>query len=185
MLLSLVVSAQKVVSVTSNSPDVSTYQEKEPVITVDLPNDPYINYALQSPYSQAALGYYGLTVYEKFLPEIQLGTNLSVRSQMVFSYTENYHFIQLPLHVRYQLNDKWSVFTGPKLDTFLDRTGRYGDAFNAFGTAIDVGLRYDATENIFAEISYSYSLSNQSTNAAYPFYAGQKSTLQIGSGFKF
>lgn len=95
------------------------------------------------------------------------------------SYDFNYNQIELPFLLRYQMDDKWSLFGGAQLNYFKSRSPYFN--VSGFNSSLQVGTRIDFSRNKFGEIKYEYNLSkdyNPSSNF-------KKGAIKFNFGYKF
>jgi hypothetical protein len=153
-----------------------------------------INQALINDSSTSAdLGYYfGL------FSETRLSKKWSLQNELLFTAntevtsnpfnelnseeTRELTFFEVPVHLKYYITDKLSVFAGPKL-SFLAA----GQADNV-GLAIDAGIQYDVSNKLFIEARYSQDLFTQNTVFDGNSIFGTDNSLnqvRLGVGYKF
>lgn len=127
-------------------------------------------------------GYQGLEAYGGFFAETRLSKKWSFQNELLFSFTDDYHFIEVPVLLKYHINDKFSIFAGPKLD-FLINEQSVGERLNPFGVSLELGAQYNFSKRFFVEVRYGYGLTEQINIEN--FYSGARRTLRLGIGFKF
>ncbi len=113
-------------------------------------------------------------------------SKLNFGTELIFSFTDSYHFIELPLHLKYHIKEKWNLMAGPKLDYIAD--GRYDfdyDGFKRFGLSGEIGSQYLINQLFFAEIRYAHGFSPQINNQGLRFFDGSRNTLRLGLGINF
>ena len=69
----------------------------------------------------ARTGYIGTSIYGAVGVEKEIDERKFFYTGLVFSWVDDWHFIELPLHYRQMVNNKLSVFVGPKLDLAADK----------------------------------------------------------------
>jgi len=129
-------------------------------------------------------GYDGVELYGAFFADTELNTRWRFENEILYSFTDEYHFIEIPLHVKYSIIKKGYVFLGPKLDMIVNNDDEIYD-FNNFGLSIDLGFQYDITSRIISEIRYSKGLTKQINDFALDIYDGRRNTIRLGLGFRF
>lgn len=141
--------------------------------------------------SSADLGFYlGL------FSETQLSNKWSIRNELIYTQntevvrntedalnpesTLNLTFFEVPVHLKYSLTEKLSLFAGPKL-VFLSA----GNA-NTVGLSVDAGLQYDISKKFFLEARYAKDIFTQKrANNGFRNPDSSLDQLRIGIGFKF
>ena len=129
-------------------------------------------------------GFIGLELYAAFFADTELNTRWRFENEILYSFTDDYHFIEIPLHVKYSLFKRTFVFLGPKLDIIVSNDDEIYD-FNNFGVSIEPGVQYEITKRIISEIRYSMGLMKQINDYALDIYDGRRNTLRLGLGFRF
>lgn len=129
-------------------------------------------------------GYVGLELYLAFFADTELSTRWRFENEILYSFTDDYHFIEIPLHVKYSIFKGTFVFLGPKLDMIVSNDDEIYD-FNNFGVSIEPGIQYEITKRIISEIRYSMGLMKQINDFALDIYDGRRNTLRLGLGFRF
>lgn len=130
-------------------------------------------------------GLIGYEFYGALFSETQLGRHFSIENELLFSYTDDYHFIEVPVQLKYTFYKKFHVFAGPKLDFIVDndQSGMY--IFNTFGVSSEVGGQIFLTRKLFFEARYSKGFTRQVNDLALDIYEGKRNTLRFGLGIKF
>jgi len=129
-------------------------------------------------------GYVGVEMYGAFFADTKLSTKWRFENEILYSFTDQYHFIEVPLHVKYCLIKKTFVFLGPKLDMIVNKDN-YGYEFNNFGVSIELGVQYEITKRIVTEIRFSKGLMKQINDLGLDIYDGKRNTSRLGIGFRF
>lgn len=132
----------------------------------------------------AKTGYIGLELYGAFFAETELNAKWKFENEVLFSYTDDYHFVELPLHVKYSLQKRLFLLAGPKLDMIINNDDEIYD-FNNFGVSIELGIQYEITQRVITEFRYSNGLIKQINDYALDIYDGRRNTLRLGLGFRF
>src|SRR5262245_56402943 len=68
----------------------------------------------------AKTGFTGDELYTGFFADLKLNAEAILEGELLFSWTDEYHFIEIPAHLKYKLANRWSIFAGPKLDIILE-----------------------------------------------------------------
>jgi len=129
-------------------------------------------------------GYVGVELYAGFFAETEINDRWRFENEMLYSFTDECHFIEVPLHVKYVLFRRMMVFFGPKIDLIVNKDNEIYE-FNNFGVSVEPGLQYNITAQILAEIRYSIGLMKQINDFALDIYDGKRNTIRIGLGFRF
>lgn len=133
-------------------------------------------------------GYSGIELYGGFFADTELSKKFNLENELLFSYTDDYHFIEIPIHLKYRVKSKWFFLLGPKLDFIADNDNESTEAnyrFKNFGVSGEVGIQYLFSKRFFAETRYSRSFTSQIDDFALGFFGGKRHTFRIGLGIKF
>jgi hypothetical protein len=130
-------------------------------------------------------GYIGGELYGGFFAETVVSSRINVETELLFSWTDDYHFIELPIHLELTFGRKWSIFMGPKLDYLVDNAFESEYRFKKFGISADMGVQYNITRIFFAEIRHSHGFTEQVTDTFLEIYNGKRNTSRIGLGICF
>lgn len=133
-------------------------------------------------------GYIGGELYGGFFAETVVSKRINIGTELLFSWTDDYHFIELPVHLKYTFAGKWNIFAGPKLDFLIDNDSDQAESnyrFKNFGISADLGVQYNITRRFFAEIRHSRSFTAQVTDMVLDINNGKRNTWRIGLGIRF
>jgi len=133
-------------------------------------------------------GYIGIELYGCFFADTELTEKLNFENEILFSYTDDYHFIEVPLHLKFRVREKWFVLVGPKLDFIVDDDNDPLESnyrFKNFGVSGDFGVQYHFAKRFFAEVRYSQSFTSQIDDLELEIYDGKRNTFRIGLGIRF
>ena len=130
-------------------------------------------------------GYVGNELYFGAFVSRIINEKVNLQLELIYSYTEDYNFLELPLNVKYQLYNKWNLFIGPKIDFIVDEKESEYYKFNKLGISGDLGLQYSFTTQFFIETRYSKSFSEQITDFQLDINRGKRNTFRIGIGYRF
>ena len=133
-------------------------------------------------------GYIGYELYGSFFADTELNNKWNLENEILFSYTDDYHFIEIPVHLKYRIEKKWFILLGPKLDFIADNDNdgfEGGYRFKNFGVSGEIGVQYSFTKRFFAETRYSRSFTSQIDDLALDIYGGKRHTFRIGLGLRF
>ena len=128
----------------------------------------------------------GVGFYGGLFSETRFNKKWSFQNEVNFTITEGNIFIEIPLFLKYHINDKWSVFMGPKMDFLVTDSSRhyFGEGnYKTLGISAEIGVQYNLSEKLFIEGRYSHSFTNQLEYKK--FDTRKRKTLRIGLGFKF
>jgi hypothetical protein len=135
---------------------------------------------------QKNTGYIGGELYAGFFSETTLNKRLGLGSELLFSWTDDYHFVEIPLLLKYRVATRWSLFAGPKLELLVDNDNnddRY--QFNNAGVAAEGGLQFKFGRSFIAEVRHSRSFIRQVDDLFLDINAGRRNTTRIGIGIMF
>lgn len=128
-------------------------------------------------------GYSGLEVYAGFFAETSLSKKWSFQYELLYSYTDDINFLEIPLLFKYHVNDKWAFMAGPKLDVVANKSIE-GALYEPLSVSFTLGVQYNISKRFFVEGRYSLGLSNELiTNSNSETFS--RNTLRLGIGFKF
>lgn len=134
-------------------------------------------------------GYIGFEWYGAFFADTRLSENWHLENELLVSYTEDYHFVEIPIHLKYRFEKKWFVLVGPKLDIIADDDNDPYEApfyrFRNLGVSGEIGVQYHFLKRFFAETRYSRSFMKQIDELGLENYGGKTNTIRIGLGVKF
>ena len=136
----------------------------------------------------AKTGYIGNELYGSFFSDARMTKKLNLENELLFSWTDDYHFIEIPVHVKYRFTDKWSAFVGPKLDFIADNDNDPNESrfkFRNFGVSGELGVQYNIRNWCFAETRYSESFVKQITDQFLDINNGRRNTFRAGLGITF
>jgi hypothetical protein len=131
-----------------------------------------------------ATGFIGVEMYAALFAETELKNNWRFENELLYSFTDDYHFLEIPIHIEYKVIKNTFIFAGPKVDLVVSNDDEIYD-FNTLGVSIDLGAQYEFTKRILVEFRYSKGLFPQVNDYALDIYDGRRNTLRLGLGFKF
>ncbi len=136
-----------------------------------------------------AAGYLGNEFYVGFFIESQLKKKISLQTELIYSFTEDYNFLEVPLNIRYTIYETFWIFAGPKFDFLLDNDEDIDEAnyeFRNFGVSLDLGVQYHLSAKLFVEVRYSVGLVEQlKRDIQLDINNATRNTFRIGIGYKF
>jgi hypothetical protein len=129
-------------------------------------------------------GFVGVELYASFFIDNELNEKWRLENEILFSFTDDYHFIEIPIRLKYQVYKRILLTVGPKMDFVLNNDDEIYD-FNNFGVSIEMGMQYELTKRIISEFRYSVGLLPQINDFALDIYDGKRNTLRLGLGYRF
>jgi len=136
----------------------------------------------------AKTGYRGTELYGSLFADFELGQQWNFENELMFSWTDDYHLVEIPLHLKYKLSNKWKTFAGPKLDIIVDNENdpfKSEYKFRHFGLSGELGVQYAITNWFFAETRYSQSFMRQVTDLVLDINNAKRNTFRLGLGIRF
>lgn len=130
-------------------------------------------------------GFLGYEAYVSLFSESQLTEKWFLGNEITFSFTDSFHYIEIPLFLKYQAFERWKVFAGPRLDFIITEYDRTAYEFNTFGYSIEGGVEFKINRKLIAEIRYAFGLKEQINDFFLDINDGKRNTFRVGIGFKF
>jgi len=131
-------------------------------------------------------GFVGSSIYGALFTEIHIGPTTFLGSELLFSWTNNWHFIEVPFHIKQMLNKRVSLFLGPKIDFAADKLDPAKESKSGTcGVSIEAGTQFNIINRLFIEGRYSFGLSNQFQDEFFDINDGSRNNLRFGVGFRF
>ncbi|MEJ7821739.1 MAG: hypothetical protein WKF85_05415 [Chitinophagaceae bacterium] len=134
------------------------------------------------------IGYIGNELYGAFFADTKLNEKLNFENELLFSWTNDYHFIEVPLHLKYLFTPKWSAFAGLKLDIIADNDNDPIERYYRFrnvGGSVELGAQFNIIKRLFVETRYSRGLVNQITDLSFDINNAKRNTFRFGAGIRF
>lgn len=131
-----------------------------------------------------ATGFVGVELYASFFIDNELNKKWRLENEVLFSFTDDYHFIEIPIRLKYQVYKRILLAVGPKLDFVLSNDDEIYD-FNKFGISVEMGVQYELTKRLISEFRYSVGLLPLINDFALDIYDGRRNTLRLGLGYRF
>ena len=131
----------------------------------------------------ARAGYVGYEMYGGLFSNTKLSEKLNLENELLFSYTDEYIFIEIPIHLKYKIREKWSVLLGPKMDFIPSKYANY--EFEPMGISAELGVQYDINKRYFAELRISKGFTQQVNDFVLNIYDGVRNTFRFGLGVNF
>lgn len=123
---------------------------------------------------------YYSTPYIGVFAETRLSRKWSLQNEVLFSPTDS--FLEIPILIKYHINDKFEVFLGPKLDLLLDNSSRLPNPDSPINLSAEAGIQYNISKRFFVEGRYSKGLTDPRFGLN---RQGAIDTFKAGIGFKF
>lgn len=123
---------------------------------------------------------YGTSFYVGLFSETRLSRKWSIQNEILISPSET--FLEIPVLIKYHINDKFEILLGPKLDIIIDDRNRSSIRNEPINFSLDAGVLYNISKRFFVEGRYSKGLTDPR------FGLDRESaidTFKIGVGFKF
>jgi hypothetical protein len=133
-------------------------------------------------------GYIGYELYGAFFADTKLNESLNFEVELLFSWTNDIHFIEVPLHLKYLFTPKWSAFAGLKLDIIGDNDNdpfERNYKFRNVGGSVEIGVQYNIRKWLLVETRYSKGLVNQITDFSFDINNAKRNTFRLGAGIRF
>ncbi len=131
-------------------------------------------------------GYVGSTIYGSLFSENKVGASTYVCAEILFSWVNDWHFIEVPVHIRQMVSKKFGISIGPKLDITADRFDQQKESRSRlFGVSAEVGTQYNFNRRLFAEARYSVGLTRQFKDEGFDINNGKRNNFRLGIGFRF
>lgn len=132
------------------------------------------------------IGFVGSTLYGGLFTENPIGATTSMMNELIFSWVNNWHFIEATIHIKQMLNNRTAVFLGPKLDFAADKFDRQKQSTSGFvGVSLEPGVQYFITKKIVAEGRYSIGITRQFKDQSWDINDGRRNNLRFGIGYRF
>ncbi len=131
-------------------------------------------------------GFTGTSIYGALFNETHIGHTTFLVTELLFSWTNDWHFIEVPFQIKKMLNDKLGIFAGPKLDFAADKFDKQkANKSGLCGVSAETGVQFNFTSRIFVEGRYSIGLSKQFRDEAFDINDGKRNNIRFGAGFRF
>ena len=131
-------------------------------------------------------GFVGSSIYGALFTEIHIGPTTFLGNELLFSWTNDWHFIEVPFHIKQMLNRRLGLFLGPKLDFAADKFDKSKESKSGTcGVSIEAGIQLNIIRRLFIEGRYSYGLSKQFKDEFFDINDGSRNNLRFGLGFRF
>lgn len=138
-------------------------------------------------YSSENLNLSDSDVYIGLFSDTRLSEKLSFQSELLYSTSSGHRFVEVPLLIKYHINDKWQVFAGPSLSFSMNNDRNINNRrIEPLGISSVIGVQYNFSKRFFIEGFSNLALTNQ-INSPYnnPNTSFFRNTFRIGIGYKF
>lgn len=130
-------------------------------------------------------GYAGTELYTSFFADTKIWKNTSLENEVLYSFTDDYHFIEIPIHLKNKLYKGIYLFYGGKLDFLAVNSDIEGEIIKPTGVSLELGAQYFFTTKFFTELRYSNGLTEQFELFMVDIQNAKRNTLRLGIGVKF
>ena len=129
-------------------------------------------------------GFVGSTIYGAFIIEKGIAESEFFNAGFLFSWVNDWHFIEIPFHYRQKLSKEISIFAGPKLDLAADKFDKTKESTSKFlGISAEIGGQYNFSVHVFAETEYSIGISRSFNDEFFDINSGRRDNFRIGIGY--
>lgn len=130
-------------------------------------------------------GYIGYEAYVGLFSESKLSQNWYIGNELLFSYTDTYNYLEIPVLAKVQLAQRWKVFAGPRLDLIISDYDNIEYKFKTLGYSIETGVEFKINRKSFLEMRYAYGLKEQINDLILDINNAKRNTFRIGLGIRF
>ena len=131
-------------------------------------------------------GFTGSTIYGAFVIEKGITESKFFNTALLFSWVNDWHFLEIPFHYRQKLNRKTSIFAGPKVDLAADKFDKTKESTSKLlGISAEIGAQYNFSMHVFAETEYSIGISRSFNDTSFDINSGRRDNFRIGIGYYF
>ena len=122
-----------------------------------------------------------------FYANFPLNEKLSIQPELLASYSEDFIFAEIPLHLNYKLGKKLDLVFGPKMSYIVDE--EHGNTFFSTRSAVsfDVGLKYWLTSKLSLEAIYSLGITSQKEHSISDLQRNKyyRNEFRVSLGYRF
>jgi hypothetical protein len=131
-------------------------------------------------------GFIGSSIYGSLSGEMRIGENKFLGAELLYSWVNDWNFIEIPVHFREMLNRQISIFAGPKLDVAADRFDSTKESKSGLiGLSAEAGGQYDFRRHLFAEVRYSVGISRSFNDPFFDINNARRNNFRLGIGYRF
>lgn len=99
------------------------------------------------------IGYYGGLFFD-----VEFEDKLHLQPELLYIQIRDFKFLNAPIYLEYDINDKTHILVGPSLNYFFDFFS------NKFKVRADLGFAYDLSENLDLNMKYTLGFEELSPN---------------------
>ncbi|GGW77218.1 outer membrane beta-barrel protein [Salegentibacter mishustinae] len=142
-------------------------------------------FGVKAGYSSVAvdLGVISLSVdgfYAGLIAEFSATDKILIQPEVLYSRAAEANIIHGAVLAKYYVVENLSILAGPQATYFI---GEEDVEDNSFGVDVAVGVGFDITDDLFADLKYAYGLTERGDENDFIPY--KVNTFQIGLGYKF
>ena len=126
-----------------------------------------------------ASGYY-IGVFKNIHIVEKLSFQPEVLFSQAFSSGEKMNQIMLPLLLKYEMSEGFSIQGGPLVGIAIESV----PGVKSFGIAFAIGAAYDFSESMFLSVRYAFGVSNQLEDQVFPGITGRYNYIQAGLAYR-
>lgn len=132
-------------------------------------------------------GLVGIQIFGGILLETKIRNNLFIEEGLIFSYTDDYHYLEIPVELKIKMEENLLIKFGPKLDFILDNIEENSTFyyFKPFGVSANIGLEYNLNKSFLVDLNYSKGFVEQVNYKILDINNGKRNVIRLGLGFKF
>lgn len=120
------------------------------------------------------------SAYVGLFSETRISKKWSLQNEVLISPSEG--FLEIPILIKYHINDKFEILLGPKLDLIVDGVNDFPRRNGNINLSLAAGVQYNISKRFFIEGRYSKGL----TDPRFGFDRDTAiDTFKFGIGFKF
>ena len=136
-------------------------------------------------------GYAGTEIYGGFSYRTRIDSLWDLESGLLFSWTDVFPFLEVPIHLKYKLDNKLMLLLGPKLDISMKNPEQYFSLPKAMvklsnydncGVAFDFGFQYRLSNLFFTECYISRGITKMYEDPLLDIHQGRRNALRLGFG---
>lgn len=131
-----------------------------------------------------ATGFIGTEFYAGFFADTQVGKNTTLENELLFSMTDSYFFLEIPIHLKHKVFNKFFVLYGTKVD-FPTTNNNPGYKFESLGISAEIGAQFMLNKKMFVELRYNRGFTKQINDLQLEILEARRNTLRLGIGVKF
>ncbi len=131
-------------------------------------------------------GFVGSTIYGSLFGEMGIDENKFLGAELLYTWVNDWNFIEIPVHFREMVSRQISIFAGPKLDIAADRIDSTKESRSRLiGISAEAGGQYDVSRHLFAEVRFSVGISKSFNDQFFDINNGRRNNFRFGVGYRF